>query len=136
MVLFRRFCDPLLLVGILLLFVLNYSSAWLTNYSSDHPLHESVVLIDWLTGIGGILAIITGVVRPIVRTLLEEQYLAALVFYGGFWLILILPLLYLQFSGSNPAPAAPFYAGLLLILFCLINVLIAAGFLFAKAIRG
>lgn len=136
MVLFRRFCDPLLLLGILLLLVESYSTTWLTNNSSDNPWRESVVLIDWLAGIGGALAIITGVVRPIVNSLLDKQYLAAFVFYGGFWLILVLPLLYLQFSGSDPAPAAALYAGLLLILFCAINILIVAGFLFGKAMRG
>jgi len=131
---FFRFCDPFLLLGIVLLFVVNYTGKWLT-YHATHEWRTLILAINWLAGLGSAIGIIVGVIRPVVRALLEGQFLSAGIFYGVFWFVLCLPVVYLQFSGGDAAPAGGLYWGFLLILFCVVNVLIGTTFLIGKSIQ-
>ena len=97
----QRFLDPFLFLGTLLLLVYKYSGIWLNDNPLDQNLRDLMVSINEVAGIGGILGLIIGIIRPVVRAMLQGQFLAAAVFYGAFWFVLGLPGIYLSTAGAD-----------------------------------
>ncbi len=126
----QRFLDPFLFLGILLLIVYKYSGIWLNDNPLDQNWRDLVFSVNEIAAIGGILSLIIGIIRPIVRAMLEGQFLAAALFYGAFWFVLSLPVLYLGVTGGDTVTGRLYWFSLLL-LFLLTNFLIGMCFLIA-----
>ncbi len=127
----KKFLDPSLFIGLGLLLIYKYSRIWLGDNSPDPMWRTIMVNGNWIAGVGGLIAVIIGIVRPAVRAMLEGQFLVALVFYGVFWFVLSIPAFSLGFIGKNMA-AARLYGLSLLILFCFTSLLTGMSFLFAR----
>lgn len=89
----RKLVDPLLILGILLLVGLERSTTWLTYHPLTHPARRLVLVVNWISGTGGVVCVAGGIIRATGRMALDRRYVVGAVFYFGFWLLLASPVI-------------------------------------------
>jgi hypothetical protein len=130
----QRFLDPLLLLGIILLGIYKYIGIWMSDNSLDSYLQNFAINLRWLVGLTGVIGLLVGIIRPVVVAMLQRQYIASVVFYLTFWLVLCLPSLCLNLGVGFTEPSGKLYWSMLLLMFMLVNVLVILSVVIAKSI--
>jgi hypothetical protein len=132
----RKLVDPFLIVGILLLVVLERSTTWLTYHPLTHPARTLVLAVNWISGTGGVMCVVGGIVRATVRVALDRRYVVAAVFYVGFWLLLASPVIIADLQGEDTAPGGALWWGFLSMLFPITSALTVAAYLVGRYFRN
>jgi len=57
-----------------MLVIEHWCTDWMTNHSLSHPRRFFVLTADWITGPGGVLLTVGGIVRIVVRLALARRF--------------------------------------------------------------